>query len=533
MTRNHRAAANTAAVFVLGLGLALTACTATDATPEPASLDIDFETVTIDELADLLDTGSATAVDIASAYVERIEAVNTTGPSLRAIQSIVSDWKEQAEASDERRAAGEARGSLDGIPVIVKDNFDIAGQVTSAGSLALAENVATSDSTVVEKLEDAGAVIIAKATLVEFAFWNGGTSWGYSSLGGQPLNPYDAAFETSGSSAGSGVAAAAGLAAITFGSDTGGSVITPSERMSLVGYRPSTGLVSRTGIVPITTFSDTAGVMGRSVRDVALGATAIAGVDDTDEATVESADYQGADFAGELSATSLEGARVGIASPVDPTEDEQALWDSSVEALQNSGATVVPITLEFTPFPFTTTTYEFRQNLDAYLGERTAEDFPIKSVTELADFYREHPEETQKYGAGTLFSAEAVDLQADKAEAEATLAAAQTDARAKMDALLVDQDLDVLVFPETSPVHLFAPIAGYPELTVPAGYRASDRHPFGVVLVGDRWSDAELFSYGYSLEQALGDRQSPSEINPTMWRCLEGGTVVDTTNCLP
>lgn len=519
---------------LLVVSVALSGCaTVPSVAARPAAVTIDFETATIADLSKMLTSKSVSAVELAAAYVERIESVNTTGPSLRAIQSVVSTWKEQAKAADKRRKAGKSLGPLDGIPVIVKDNFDIQGQITSAGSLALADNVATSDAAVVDRLQAAGAVIVAKATMVEFAFWNGASSWGYSSLGGQPLNPYDASYETSGSSAGSGIAAAAGLAAITFGSDTGGSVITPSERMSLVGYRPSTGLVSRTGIVPITTFSDTAGVMGRTVTDVALGASAIAGIDQADPATLESAPYQGQDFAAKLTDTSLVGARVGVVEPVDATQDEVALWDASVQTLREQGATVVPIAVQFTDFPFATTTYEFRENLDAYLAERTAKDFPIKSVTELADFYRANAQTTQKYGAGTLFGAEAVDLEADRANAEATLASAQSASHATMDALYSGQDLDVLMFPETSTVHLFAPIGGYPEITIPAGYRTADRHPFGVVLVADRWDDASLFSYAYDLEQGSSPRSTPSELNPTMWRCVPGGALIDNRNCLP
>lgn len=504
----------------VGAALVLSACAAPGTPGHASAPKIDFETATIAKLDALLDARRTSSVALAGAYVDRIRSVNTTGPSLRAVQSIVSDWKRQAAAADARRAAGESRGDLDGVPVIVKDNFDVKGQVTSAGSIALKDNVATSDSTVVKKLRDAGAVIIAKATMVEFAYWNGDTSWGYSSLGGQPLNPYDASFETSGSSSGPAVAAAAGLAAITFGTDTGGSVITPAERTSNVGYRPTTGMVSRTGIVPITTFSDTAGVLGRTVRDVAIGAAAIDGVDRSDPATAASAAHQDVDYAAHLTSRSLRGKRIGVVQPAGLSADQQKVWAASVSALRAQGATPVDVTLSMTAFPFDTTTYQFRENLDRYLATRTAKGFPYKSVQALADYYRKHPGTTQKYGASTLFAAADVDLTADRASSEAELASAQSDARTKVDALFAEQDLDALMFSDTSTVQLEAAIGSYPEVAVPAGYLASNRHPSSVVFMGARWSDADLLSTAYAFEQGTKARKSPSEINPTMWRCL-------------
>lgn len=531
----YKRARRTASVPLAGVAfltvLALSGCTPGSSLDSEKALVLDVETASIADLGELLTSGDASSVDIAAAYVDRIQRVNTEGPGLRAVQSLVSTWREQAQAADQRRADGETVGPLDGIPVIVKDNIDIEGEVTSAGSLALADNVATSDATIVTALREAGAVIIAKATMVELAFWNGGTSWGYSSLGGQPLNPYDASYETSGSSSGPGIAAAAGLAAITFGTDTGGSVITPAEKMSLVGYRPTTGLISRTGIVPVTSFSDTAGVMGRGVTDVAIGAEAIVGVDDTDPATAASEPYQGIDFAGQLSADALQGARIGVVNDPTLTDDQEPLWNATVEALTKQGATVVPVEMTMTDFPFTATTYEFRENLDEYLSERTADDFSIKSVTELADFYRANPDDTQKYGAATLFGAEAVDLSADAAAAEADLDTAQTTARSNVDGLLASLDLNAFLFSENSTVQFEAAIGSYPEVTVPAGYTASDRHPFGVILMGARWDDANLFDYAYSLEQATQARRTPSEMNPTMWRCVTVHT--DDGHCLP
>lgn len=498
-----------------------------------ARVHIDFETVTISRLDHLLADGEITSQKLAADYVKRIKQVNTDGPGLRAVQSIDPTWRAQAKAADRRRRAGHSRGPLDGIPVIVKDNIDVKGMPTTAGSLALADNVAGRDATLTTNLRRAGAVIIAKATLVEFAFWDGKGSWGYSSLGGQPLNPYDASYTTSGSSAGPGIAAAAGLAAITFGTDTGGSVVTPAEKMSLVGYRPTTGLISRTGIVPITTFSDTPGVMGRTVRDVAVGATAVAGVDPSDPATTASTPYQGADYARILSKASLHGKRIGVVSPSGLTDDQKPLWNAAAAALSQQGATVVPVEVKATNFPFTATTYEFRRNLDQYLQDRTPARFPIKNVHQLADFYRADPEDTQKYGASTLFNAEKVDLGADKKAHDDDLQTAQTDVRATIEGLIAADHLDAFLFAEPSTVQFEAAIGSYPEVAVPAGYQASDRHPFGIVFMGKKWDDAALLSYAYDYEQATKLRQTPSAINPTMWRCVGRHPSSRSRICLP
>lgn len=522
-------------VLLIGALTALTSCTAhsAPAPTAPAATGLDFETVTVTQLGELLRSGKFTSVQLAQAYVDRIKEVNTSGPGLRAIQSLDPSWPEQAKAADERRAAGNSRGALDGIPVIVKDNIDVEGLATTAGSIALADNKAQSDATVTRNLRNAGAVILAKATMVEFAFWNGGGSWGYSSLGGQPLNPYDASYETSGSSSGSGIAAAAGLAAITIGTDTGGSVITPSEKMSLVGYRPTTGLVSRSGIVPITTFADTAGVMGKTVKDVAIGLTAIAGVDSADEATAASAPHQGTDYAGELSDTSLQGKRIGVVTATGLTADQQLLWDAAAASLAGQGATVVPVEMTMTGFPFTATTYEFRQNLDRYLQDRTAADFPIKSVGELAEYYRAHPADTQKYGASMLFNAESVNLDADRAAHDADLATAQSGARATVEGLFADLNLDAFMFSETSTVQFQAAIGSYPEVAVPAGYLGSDRRPYSVVFMGKQWDDSNVLSYAHDYEQATQLRQAPSAINPSMWRCVGSGMPGNPSLCLP
>jgi len=527
------------AALALSAVVVLSACTAT-ATPTPTtsprSLGIDFETATIAQLQAGLTAGDYSAVELSDAYVARIESVNTTGPSLRAVQSIVSTWREQAQAADARRKEGTTRGPLDGVPVIVKDNIDIEGQVTSAGSLALADNVAVSNSAVADRLKAAGAVIIAKSTLVEFAFWNGADSWGYSSLGGQPLNPYDASYSTSGSSAGSAIAAAAGLAAITVGSDTGGSVITPAAHLSVVGYRPSTGLISRTGIVPITDFADTAGVLGRTVTDAALGATALLGADEKDPATDLAARHPGLDLSSGLDTAALKGARIGIPAGLSLDDEESTLWAKSIETLQKAGATVVSVPWQATTHPFATVMYQFRTSLDRYLTERTASDFPIKDVSELADFYREHPQETQKYGADNLFTAEKVDVATGAAGADAVLEQARTAMTANVDGLVTQYDLDAFVFPESFAIVLEAPILGMPEISVPSGYQAKDRHPYGVTFLGERGDDARLFGYAYAYEQAGEPRKTPSEINPTMWRCLERPSTAEeqaSEHCLP
>ena len=280
-------------------------------------LDFPLETATVQELQAKLTAGTLNAVTLTKAYMQRIADTNTEGPSINAVRAINPKALEEAAKADAERAAGTVRGPLHGIPVLVKDNLDAAGMPTTAGSVALERSIPDRDSPVVAKLRASGAVLLGKLNLSEFAnFLTNGMPSGYSSLGGQVLNPYNADITPSGSSSsGSGAAAAAGLAAITIGTETSGSIVSPSAAQGIVGLRPTIGLVSRTGILPISATQDTAGPMTRTVADAAAELGAIAGKDPEDPAT----DSAPATVPNYLAALSTDRAGRASASASSPT----------------------------------------------------------------------------------------------------------------------------------------------------------------------------------------------------------------------
>ncbi|HWI71779.1 MAG TPA: amidase family protein, partial [Baekduia sp.] len=300
---------------------------------------LDLENLSAAQLEDQMDDGDLTSAQLTRAYINRIAALNKRGPSLNAVRVLNANAMAEAKASDARRAAGTA-GPLEGLPVLVKDNLDVAGMPTTAGSIALEYNIPATDSPVVARLRAAGAVLLGKTNLSEFAnfFSSGGNPSGYSSLGGQVLNATDASSTPSGSSSGSGVAASVGLAALTIGSETSGSIISPSAANGDVGLRPTIGLVPRSGVVPISATQDTAGPIVRSVTDAALTLQAIAGKDAEDSAT-DSAPAAVPDYLSGLKADALQGAKIGVITSTDPT------YLAAVAAIQAAGATTVTTAL--------------------------------------------------------------------------------------------------------------------------------------------------------------------------------------------
>src|ERR1700754_2885535 len=279
---------------------------------EAADPPLDLERLTVADLQQKLAAGQVTSVQITRAYNNRIAAVNARGPGINAVRLVNPSALQDAAVADLERATGHSKGALQGIPVLVKDNLDVAGLPTTAGSVALQDSVPAKDSTVVARLRASGAVILGKTNLTEFAnFMTSGMPSGYSSLGGQVLNPYDIAASPSGSSSGSGAAAASGLAAITIGTETSGSIVSPAAAQGIVGLRPTIGLVSRTGTLPISATQDTAGPMTRTVADAAAELQAIAGKDAEDPAT-DGAPAAVPDYVSGLKTDALAGKRIGI-----------------------------------------------------------------------------------------------------------------------------------------------------------------------------------------------------------------------------
>jgi Asp-tRNA(Asn)/Glu-tRNA(Gln) amidotransferase A subunit family amidase len=502
---------------------------------QPAWADgppLDLEKTSAVQLEAMMSSGQLTSYELTRAYLDRIAAVNRRGPSINAVRSLNPDALKEARASDAARAAGGPRGPLEGLPVLLKDNVDVAGMASTANSIALEHSVPDKDAFVVRKLRAAGAVILGKTNLTEFAAYvSNNQQSGNGSLGGQVLNPYDTANDPGGSSAGSGVAAAAGLAALTIGSDSEGSIISPATQNGVVGVRPSTGLWSRTGVVPISETQDTLGPLTQTVADAALLLGAATGVDPADPRTAESAGVAGTDYMAALSPTALQGARIGVMS------SNNAQYTAARAALTALGATVVQVT-----FPNFTTSdpilpREFRRDLTKYLTTLPA-SAPIKSFDEAYDYLKAHPQEGLKYGDSRMqpSSTYHLEIPSEEAEYEATRDAEIAKGKTYLDNLLnqgagTADDLDAVLQLQLGLISQAA-FAGYPIVSVPGGFPADTGRPINVTFVGRRFSEAKLLGYAYAYEQATHNRKVPSEVNPASWRCVAGPRY-DPHSCAP
>ncbi|WP_196807175.1 amidase family protein [Candidatus Solirubrobacter pratensis] len=481
-------------------------------------LPFSLETATVADLQARMAAGSLSAVQLAKAYLKRIALTNREGPSLNAVRSLNPKALQEAAALDAERAAGHVRGPLHGIPVIVKDNLDAAGLPTTAGSVALEDSIPDRDSPVVARLRAAGAVLLGKANLSEFAnFLTNGMPSGYSSLGGQVLNPTDADTTPSGSSSGSGAIAASGLAAITIGTETSGSITSPAAAQGIVGLRPTIGLVSRTGIVPISATQDTAGPMTRTVADAAAELAAIAGKDPEDPETAGQPPVP--DYLAALSADALRGRRIGVIS------SSNAQYQAAVQAIQSLGATTVTVSTPSSSAPDILTP-EFKRDLNAYLGRLPA-SAPMKSLADIIAYNDAHAQEALKYGETQLLASQATDLTdpAQLATYTANRAASRGNARTAIDNVLAQNDVEAIMTPAATLTAIGAR-AGYPQLVVPAGYSATTRNPVGIAFNGTAYSEAKLLAFGYAYEQATKLRRPPSETNPSLWRCVPGNAYV-------
>jgi len=394
---------------------------------------------------------------------------------------------------------------------------------TTAGSPALAEAYPRQDAPLVARLRAAGAVVLGKANLTEFAnFLADDMPSGYSSLAGQVLNPYDSSQTPSGSSSGSGVAAAAGLAAVTVGTETSGSILSPAEANSVVGVKPTLGLISRTGIVPIAASQDTAGPMTRTVADTAALLTVLTGTDPEDPATAANP-LAGHDFTADLSPTALRGARIGVVTGQAPPggSDERALWDAALAVLAERGATLVDVTVD-TPDGYdvgaTVLSHEFKRDLNTYLARLPAH-LPVHSLADLIAYNEAHADRTLKFGQQRALAAQARDHTPGSADAvayEAARARDLADGRDQLDAAMAAHDVTALLFASTGGSAIGAK-AGYPSVIVPAGYLAANRRPFGIAFLGPAWSEPTLIGYAYDYERATRLRRPPSVVNPALF----------------
>ena len=493
----------------------------------------DVVEASVSSLQQAQESGRCTARALVEATLARIEALDRTGPALHAVLEVNPDALAIADALDRERAAGRLRGPLHGVPVLVKGNVGTADRMaTTAGARALDGVVAPADAFVAERLRAAGAVIVGKANLSEWAnFRSTRSSSGWSGLGGQTRNPYALDRSPCGSSSGTGAGVAASLATVGVGTETDGSIVCPSAASGLVGVKPTVGLVSRAGIVPLSHSQDTAGPMARSVRDAAVLLGVLAGADPADPATAASVGHVEADYTRFLDAGGLRGARIGVLRDgpffgYSPPADRLA--DAAIEAMRRAGAVVVdslalPHAGEVDADEFTVLLYDFKHDLDAYLAA-LGPDAPVHSLADVIAFNEAHPDGV---GQEILLMAQQKGPLTEPAYLDA-LDRSRRLARAGIDSLLTAHGLDALLAPTGSPAwtidrlngdHFLgasstpAAVAGYPSVTVPAGLVVG--LPVGISFIGTAWSEPVLLRLAYAYEQATQMRRPPSYL-PTV-----------------
>ncbi len=509
----------------------------------PAIADtFNLQEATLTDIQAAMDAGTLTSVELVQLYLNRIDAYEADGPAINALISVNDNALSLAAERDAAREAGEVMGPLHGIPIILKDNYDTADMPTTAGSDVLMDAIPPDDAFVVQLLREAGAIILAKANMSEFAASYG--RLGYSSLGGLTLNPYNLGRDASGSSSGTAAAIAANFAVLGTGSDTAGSVRGPAAVTGLVGIKPTMGLVSRDGIVPLTLSFDVAGPMARTVTDAAIALGVMAGPDPADPRTLESAEFAVEDYTPFLDADALAGARVGLITDfMGGNPEVDALMEAAIAEMEALGATVVRVDLP-----------ESLESPWSLLGPAWDNEFEPQIETYLSTLPDNYPKTLQALIDASLDPAIAesetpvnparVDSFVEMAEA---LGLADTGllyslsnqlpmARQTLTGIMADSDLDAFVYPtmscpaspiytlESDPTYLceaadpysagyLANATGFPDVTVPMGYTEAAL-PVGVSFMAEAYSEPTLLGLAYAYEQATQVRQAPPTTPP-------------------
>lgn len=465
------------------------------------------EEATIHSIQTSLNAGEITSLELTKLYIERIQKYD---PVLHSIREINPDALTIAAELDEKRKELDEVGPLYGIPVIIKDNIDTNDKMaTTAGSIALANNYAKEDAFIVKKLRDAGAIILGKANLSEFANFITDLDMpnGYSSLGGQVKNPYGpGVHEIGGSSSGTGASIAANFAVVGIGTETSGSILSPASNNCLVGIKPTLGLVSRSGIIPLAHSQDTAGPMTRTVTDAAILLGVIAGVDESDEVTKTSAE-QLTDFTAFLKKEGLKGKKIGLdRSFLHDEEDEVAVFEKAVEKLEELGAILIDIEIPQKEFDSIVLYHEFKHDINQYLS-KMSKDVPVHSLREVIEFNKAHTD-VVKYGQTILERCETLngDLN-DPVYQEHRATDIRLSATEGIDVVMKEHELDALLFAKYLGCEMPAK-AGYPSITVPAGLTKSGK-PIGITFTGLAYSEPTLIEMAYGYEQATKKRVPP------------------------
>ncbi|MDQ2870971.1 MAG: amidase [Acidobacteriota bacterium] len=540
MSRRRRAISRRT-LFRYGVGGALAAASASGlrlagetpaAAPETAAGSFELEELTFSDLQKRMQSGADTSRSLVSRYLARIDALDRRGPLLRAVIEPNPDAVTIAEALDAERRNGRVRGPLHGIPILLKDNIGTADRMTTtAGSLALEGSIPSADSAVARRLREAGVVILGKANLSEWAnFRSTHASSGWSARGGQCRNPYALDRNPSGSSSGSGAAVAANLCAAAVGSETDGSVVSPSNNCGIVGFKPTLGFVSRAGIIPIAHSQDTAGPMARNVTDAAILLAAMSGADAPDPSTRSAAEHPLPDFSRSVGSGGLQGLRIGV--PRKGLFGQSVSADRLVEAaladLKRLGAVLVdPADIEtigdVDKSEFEVLLYEFKADLNAYLAALPAGGARPRTLGDLIAFNEKNRDrEMPFFGQEIFVQAEKKGPLTDKAYRQALEKDLRLTRKEGIDRTMDRHKLDAFVAPTSGPASLidlvngdygaggcstFPAVAGYPHVTVPAGFAFG--LPVGISFFGRAWSDATLIRIAYAYEQATRHRKPP------------------------
>jgi amidase len=475
---------------------------------------------TIAELQAAMSAGALTSAELTRAFLRRIETYDRSGPRLNSVLEVNPDAIETAEALDRERAAGRTCGLLHGVPVLLKDNIATADRLhTSAGSLALADCIAPRDAFLVTRLRAAGAVILGKANMTEWAnYMTTDMPAGYSSRGGQVVNPYDARLTPGGSSSGSAVAVAAALCTVAVGTETSGSILSPAHQNSVVGIKPTVGLISRDGIVPIAATQDTAGPFARTVGDAAILLGAMTGVDARDRATRASGTHAQRDYTASLDAQTLAGVRIGVPRAVffeGVNAAEMPVIDDALRALADLGATLIdPADIatarETADFRSDVMLYEFKRDLNRYL-RGLGPAAPVRSLRDVIRFNESRPREMLRFGQMRLLAAHATSGLSTTAYAHSRAEDIRLSRTDGIDPVLERERLDALVFAGRTGAAIGAK-AGYPSVIVPAGY-TREGAPVGLTFLGRAWSEPVLLRLAHAFERATLHRRTPAAVS--------------------
>lgn len=516
-------------IFFIGFLLLFTSCQPNKS--KSSSIDITdfrFDEITIAELQDGFNNGKFTIKEVIKGYVNQIENIDKNGPQLNAVIQVNPDALTIAEQLDKELKEGKSRGVLHGIPVLLKDNIDTHDNMfTTAGSRALQGSKPLQDSFVAEKLREAGAVILGKANLSEWANFRGEmSSSGWSGVGGQTKNPYVLDRNPCGSSSGSGVAVSANLTVLAIGTETNGSIVCPSNNNGIVGIKPTVGLISRTGIIPISFTQDTAGPMSRTLTDAVICLGALTGIDNRDSKTLASKEHIKNDYTKFLKKDGLEGKKIGIyTAPLGRNYKVDTIFNQAVDFIKKQGAEVIEIDKisdsNVGGLSFQVMLYEYKDGLNNYF-KSLGKDAKIKSLEELIEFNKKDSIEMEFYNQRYLEMA----LEKDALDSEGykeTLAKMLEGSRKNgIDNVMDEHNLDAIISPTGGPAwktdHINgdsfglgssspAARAGYPNITVPMGF--VDALPVGISFFGRAWSEPILIEIAYAYEQGTKHRKAP------------------------